>query len=258
MPKLWQDIIGLWASYMTPINLQWGFTNGVEEVYKVLPDNEKNMLSYWITAISSFLPKSMSTGFIVALHEGMRKLIDFDNLKNVPYEVYIGALNLQKRQAEIFSREEITPAHLQASTTVIFMNELTRINNIPYAESTYVDAYNFKQVLEAHPDIDTIVLIDILGMKSWVYAPKDLMDAFNVSITGGFANSARDDLAIFEERYLNKTDKNGKYLFHQRKIDYIKIGYDVPEDIHPTWSYDVMDRLEKIGHDAALQYVDRF
>ena len=172
--------------------------------------------------------------------------------------LYIGALNLKTRLPEIFPKDKITPAHLQSSTTVIFMNEISYMDNIPYAESTYVDAYNFKNILALHPDIDTIVLIDILGLKSWVYEPVDLVDAFNVSITGGFANTARDDLAIFEERYLNKEDDKGKMKYHKKKIKYVKVTYELPKDIRPTWSLPVSDQLVKIGYDAALKIINDF
>lgn len=255
LPKIWQDVIGFWFSALTPVNLQWNVSNSFWKSYASVFSQPE--LDAWIPAFSGLIPQSKATGFIVALHAGMRKLIDFDNLKTIPEEIYVGALNLKDREPVIFSKETITPAHLQASTTVIFMNEICRINGVPYAESTYVDAYNFKQILQAHPDLDTIVLIDILGLKSWVYEPRDLVDAFNVSITGGFANSARNDLAIFEERYLNK-EKDGKFLYHRNKINYVKVQYEMPHDVIPTWSMDVMDRLEDIGQRAALEYLDRF
>jgi predicted acylesterase/phospholipase RssA len=257
LPKLWQDTIGLFCSFLTPINLQWEFPRDFLENYRDLPQEHQNALGFWISLMTTLIPKSRATGFILALHEGMRKLIDFDALKAVPQHLYIGALNLRNRQVTVFPKEVITPRHLQASTTVIFMNELCWIDGDPYAESTYVDAYNFKQVFAIHPDIEKVVLIDILGLKSWVYEPTDLMDAFNVAITGGFANSARDDLAVFEERYLNKRNEAGALLYHQKPIEYIKIHYEVPEDIRPTWSEDVMDRLEEIGRNAALDYLDR-
>lgn len=257
LPKLWQDFMGFLTAFWTPMNLQWTFGRSFQEIYAALPQEDQNIIGLYTAWLSSLTPKSRATGFIVPLHEGMKKLIDFDELKTLAQEVYIGALNLKARMPVVFSKKRITPAHLQASTTVIFMNEICRIRNVPYAESTYVDAYNFKQVLQKHPDIDTIVVIDILGLKSWVYEPGDLIDAFNVSLTGGFANSARNDLAIFEERYLNK-QKDGAYLYHRHPINYVKVSYDMPEDVIPTWSVDTMDRLEKIGYAAALDYLDRF
>ncbi len=257
LPKLWQDFYGFLAAFSTPLNLRWGYTRSFWEIYNDLPAEDQNPIGAWISMVTACIPKAQSTGFVVPLHGGMRTLIDFDNLKSVPQEIYIGALNLRDRHPELFSKDVITPAHLQASTTVIFMNEICRIGDLPYAESTYVDAYNFKEVLEMHPDIDTIVLIDILGMKSWVYEPQDLVDAFNVSITGGFANSARDDLAIFEERYLNKRDETGRYRYHDGEINYVKVQYEIPPDIRPTWTEDVMNRLEAIGYEAATDCLNR-
>ncbi|MDM8535494.1 patatin-like phospholipase family protein [Desulfobacterales bacterium HSG17] len=254
LPKIWQDSIGFWTSLCTPVNLQCEYSFPYNALFKSI--QKQSLPDFYLAMMSAMIPKSNATGFIVPLHAGMRKIIDFEALKQIDQEIFIGALNLNNREPVLFSKHEITPLHLQASTTVIFMNEICRINDTPYAESTYVDAYNFREVLQKHPDIDTIVLIDILGMRSWVYEPKDLVDAFNVSITGGFANSARDDLAVFEERYLNRKDEQGQFKFHNKNINYVKVQYEVPQDIHPTWSIEVMNRLDKVGYDAALNYLD--
>lgn len=256
LPKIWQDFIGFQVSLFMPVNLQWEYSFPYKEFFDSF--SNMNIPEFYLALMSAAIPKSNATGFITPVHAGMKKLIDFQSLKNADQEIFIGALNLIDREPALFSKDQITPAHLQASTTVIFMNEICRINDIPYAESTYVDAYNFREVLHKHPDIETIVVIDILGLKSWVYEPKDLVDAFNVSITGGFANSARDDLAVFEERYLNKKDEQGEYKFHQKNINYVKVKYEVPVDIHPTWSIEVMERLDKVGYEAALNYLENF
>lgn len=175
-------------------------------------------------------------------------VIDFDKLKDIPEDFYINAYNINDRQMENFHKAEITPDHFHASFAFPFIYPPYKMNGKYYFEGASVDALNYKSLVNKHPEVDTIVVFDILGTDKLIREPKNIYDAWVVSIMVPLVEIARDDTKIFELKY-NK-GKNKRNL--------LKVNFDIPESQWPyvlDWSYSNLKALYDTGYESGLKFI---
>lgn len=176
----------------------------------------------------------------------LQELIDFEKLPNVDKDVYINALNVTDKKAQLFSKKEITIDHVIAGSSLYYIANQTEIDGKIYAEGSYIDCLNYKGVTEAHKDIDTIVVMNILNRRALIREPENLNDAYNLSVMLPFVTIAGDDTKIFEAKY--KGD-----------INLLKVPLEIPEENAKTaidWSYSNFQALKEIGYKAGLKFYD--
>lgn len=227
-----------WLKYMTALN----------PFYSLNPDNEVQRFFcdsylYWLTACTPglMLPEQVSISRIAPFLESF---IDFDQIKNVTNDIYINALNVTDRSIEIFGKESITQQHVIAGSSLFFICPQQNISGKWYGEGSYLDSLNYEGVLKTHEDIDTIVVMNILNKKAVIRTPKNLYDAYNLSIMLPFITIAEDDTKIFEAKY--KGD-----------INLLKVGFRIPDDHAPyvmDWSAYNFKILRDIGYKAGLSF----
>lgn len=178
------------------------------------------------------------------------KIIDFSALSSIDGEFQVNAYNLTKRRMENFSKSQITPQHLQAALSFPFLYPPTQIGEEFYIEGAALDCLNFAGLLERHPDLQEIVVFDILGADKLLRAPRNLYDAWVMSIITPLVEIARDDLKIFVAEHLDKYPKL-KPPYRVPLVD------DIPDEQLPDvfdWSRSNLDRLFDIGYEAAAGY----
>ena len=95
-----------------------------------------------------------------------------------------------------------------------------------------VDCLNYKSPVENHADVDRIVVFDIIGAEQLIRVPKNLWDAYIISIIVPLVEIARDDTKIFQSRY--NTDSSGNEI-----MKLMMVKFDIPDDEWPSvldWS----------------------
>jgi len=171
------------------------------------PTPAQRLFSDWIQLIiSAFSPTDltqMSKG-LCAHMPFITDLVDFEKIKNIEPEFYINAYNVTDRRMDNFSKREITVEHYFASSSFPFIYPPTNINGKLYFEGAVVDCLNYKSLVENHPEVDTIVVFDILGCDKLFREPRDLYDAWVLSMITPIIEIARDDTKIFELKFTNR------------------------------------------------------
>jgi NTE family protein len=220
------------------------------------PSPMQRLFSDWVQlVICSFSPSDvtpMSKG-LCAHMPFITDWVDFEKLRGVDFEFYINAYNITDRCMDIFSKKEITVEHYLACSSFPFIYPPMRMNGKLYFEGAAVDCLNYKSLVEKHPEVDTIVVFDVLGSEKLFREPRDLYDAWVLSIITPLVEIARDDTKIFELKYNQGPD--GKAL---RKI--LKVEFDVPEEHLPQvldWSYSNLSTLFDIGYQSGLKFYEK-
>lgn len=219
------------------------------------PTPAQRFLADWIQLVTAVFSPSDLTPMSKGLCAHMPIItdwVDFQKLKKVDFAFYINAYNITDRCMQIFSKEEITIEHYFACSAFPFIYPPKRMDGKLYFEGAAVDCLNYKSLVEKHPEVGTIVVFDVLGCEKLFREPKDLYDAWVLSIITPLVEIARDDTKIFELKYNRGPD--GSPL---RKL--LKVEFDIPEEHLPQvldWSYSNLKMLFDIGYRSGLRFYE--
>lgn len=178
------------------------------------------------------------------------QIIDFDAIADIQPEFYVNAFNLRTRKMENFNKAQLTPQHLHAALSFPFLYPPTELDGGLYIEGAALDCLNFKDLLALHPQLEEIVVFDLLGADRLLRAPTGLYDAWVMSILTPLIEIARDDLKIFEAEHLGKYPK----LHKPHRVPLVE---DVPDADLPDvfdWSRSNLTRLFDVGYESAARY----
>lgn len=173
-------------------------------------------------------------------------IIDFAAVPNIRPEFYVNAFDLRARVMRNFGKRELNARHLQAALSFPFIYPPTELDGGLYIEGAALDCLNFKGLLERAPELEEIVIFDILGAERLLRAPRDLYDAWVMSILTPLIEIARDDLKIFEASHLHKYPK----LHRPYRVPLVE---KIPDADLPDvfdWSRSNLLRLYDIGYEA--------
>lgn len=224
----------------------------INNILTAVPQNQfmrffYDMLTLYINSMSPSNMNYYSKG-LCANVPFVESVVDFENLKNIPQDFYINAYNINDKKMENFSKDEITPDHFHASFAFPLIYPPYEMNGKYYFEGASVDALNYKGLINNHPEVDTIVVFDILGTDNIIRQPKNIYDAWVVSIMVPLVEIARDDTKIFELKY--NTGKNKRNL--------LKVQFDIPEKQWPyvlDWTYSNLKTLYDVGYESGKKFI---
>ena len=211
--------------------------------------------------LATFCPTDLS-----AASQGMcqpapfvEQAVDFSKLKEFKGDFYMSAYCIETGKMQIFEKEEITIEQFQAALAFPLIYAPFKMNGYTYLEGAAKDTLNFKGLLDKHkgrrrPVIDTIVVLDVLGMKELVAEPRSLYDAWVKSIIVPLTAIAEDDIKLFEQLHLEKP-KNRKKYFGGKKPNVVKIDFkkQISHNNWPNvldWSYGNLSALYEAGYRA--------
>jgi len=209
--------------------------------------------------LATFCPSDLS-----AASQGMcqpapfvEQAVDFSKLKEFKGEFYMSAYCIESGKMEIFEKKEITIEQFQAALAFPLIYAPFKMNGKTYLEGAAKDTLNFKGLLEyrkGHPFIDTIVVLDVLGMKELIAEPRSLYDAWVKSIIVPLTAIAEDDIKLFERLHLANIDNLEKY-FGGKKPNLVKIDFhkQISHNNWPNvldWSYSNLSALYEAGYRA--------
>lgn len=211
--------------------------------------------------LATFCPTDLS-----AASQGMcqpapfvEQAVDFSKLKEFKGEFYMSAYCIESGKMEIFEKKEITIEQFQAALAFPLIYAPFKMNGMTYLEGAAKDTLNFKGLLEkrkrkGHPVIDTIVVLDVLGMKELIAEPRGLYDAWVKSIIVPLTAIAEDDIKLFEQLHLENKVNLKKY-FRGKKPKVVKIDFQkqISHNNWPNvldWSYSNLSALYEAGYRA--------
>lgn len=204
------------------------------------------------TCPTDLSPKSLG---LCASVPFLEETIDFDALRASPTEFYVNAYNITRRKMQSFARQDITPDHCRAALAFPFLYppylayDPESKKECLYYEGAAHDCLNYKALVDHEPEVSRIVVFDVLGADELMRAPRDLYDAWLLSIIVPTVEIAKDDTKIFEAVY-NRNPK--RRLF--------KVPFDIPESQLPyalDWSRSNLKTLYRIGYGSAKDFLAR-
>jgi NTE family protein len=184
----------------------------------------------------------------------VEQIIDFEKLKSIAPYFYLNAYNVTKEIIDDFSKEDITLEHFHAALAFPFIYGPYALNHNLYYEGAVVNCLNFKDLVERHTGLETIVVFDVLGAESLIRTPRNLYDSWVLSIIIPLVKIAEHDLELFALK-----QNKGWQRSEGAKTDLLKIEFDIPED-HLVevldWSASNAKRLFDIGYKSGLRFCE--
>ncbi len=182
----------------------------------------------------------------------IEQIIDFARIKHIEPYFYLNAYNVSKEIIDDFTKDEITPDHFHAALAFPFIYGPYRLNGDLYYEGAVVDCLNFKDLVEKHTGLETIVVFDVLGTDTLIRAPRNLYDSWVLSMIIPLVKTAEDNLELFALKY-NK----GWRRAQGARTDLLRIEFDIPEEYLVEvldWSESNAKRLFDIGFKSGLSF----
>jgi predicted acylesterase/phospholipase RssA len=180
-------------------------------------------------------------------------IVDFARIKDIAPYFYINAYNLTRETIDDFPREAITPAHFRAAFAFPFIYGPYRMDGCDYYEGATRDCLNFKDLVEKHTGLETIVVLDVLGTDALIRKPRNLYDSWVLSMIIPLVKTAEDNLELFALKH------NGGWRRSEgAKADLLVLPFDVPERDLPQvldWSHSNGQRLFEVGYRAAQAFL---
>ncbi|WP_348946275.1 patatin-like phospholipase family protein [Chitinibacter sp. FCG-7] len=176
-------------------------------------------------------------------------LIDFAALKDSPVDLWVNAYNLSQRKMVNWSQADIDNQKLQAALSFPYLYPPTELDGDFYIEGAAIDCLNFKALVDHYDgDLGEIVVFDLLGAEKLLRKPRDLYDAWVMSIITPLVEIARDDVKLFEA--LHNADE--QITLHKVPL----LDAITPEDLPDVfdWSRSNLTTLYQVGYQTAKAY----
>jgi NTE family protein len=237
--RLYNDLVDLWAAVITPTTL-----------------------NYWSKGVCDPLP------FI-------EDLVDFKELGQRGGDFFLNFTSAEDiaeaaqwatpgrsgtgAAVKVFNRGKITPDHVRAAFAYPFIYTPVKIEDRQYFEGANWEPISFGKFLETvSKDVQTVVLIDIVSKleQFLLREPRNLWDAFGLSLILPVVAHAKKELARFEKDVHDGRYKAGGFDFAFRKIEFPITG---PEASHILdWSYSNMSAMFDIGRTEGAKFYQNY
>jgi len=181
------------------------------------------------------------------------QMVDFDKVKSIAPYFYLNAYNLTDQVMDNFTKDEIGLDHFKAAFAFPFIYGPYELNGKDYYEGASHDCLNFQDMLARHPNLETVVIFDVLGHDSLIRRPRNLYDSWVLSMIIPLVKVAEDNLTLFIE-----TVNGGRSRKDGARTDVLTVPFPVPEDHLDDvldWSYSNGKELFRIGYESAVQFL---
>lgn len=222
-------------------------------------DRYRRLYNDWVElCMTTIMPTTLtytSKGLCAPL-PFLEELVDFKRLRQVKGEFFINAYNITEHRMQEFAKDEIDARHFRAALAYPFMYPPAEIDGKFYSEGADQDPLNLPRLHELaiardntfNPEI--IVLIDIFASleKALIRTPRNLWDAYGLSIITPVVSLAKLQLELFDLKYGNDPT-----------IKLHRLTFDIPQEHWPyvlDWSYSNMRQLWEIGKKAGDKFYD--
>lgn len=215
----------------------------------------EQLFADWVKLVfSSYCPSNLHSGSLglCANVPFLEETVDFAALREARTAFYINAYNITDGCMDNFRNDEITADHCRAALAFPFLYPPFPLKNDKGEEKFYYegaahDCLNYKALVEKEADVKRIVVFDVLGADELMRHPRDLYDAWLLSMIVPLVELARDDTKIFQAEY-NKN--NERELF--------QVPFNIPKEQIPEsldWSRSNLETLFTVGYESAIAYL---
>ena len=248
---------------------------------------DRRLFEDWVDLVFTALAPSTLTPWSSGLCDiapYLEDFVDFEALKQYKGQFYLNAFNLSKQREERFTRDEIDATHVRAAIAYPFIYPPGRIRDALYSEGASHDPLllpqarddrfpegiedadswlwfeaiqpaftrHLRRKLETKPlkPSGSLVCLDILGSlgKSALRKPRDLWDAYGLSLIAPIIELAQKDSARFRQ-----LDNDRLFL------DWYEL-LDMPFDFKTVrrhildWSYSNLCDMWDLGYETGLRF----
>jgi len=185
----------------------------------------------------------------------LEQSIDFSAVATMQPAFYINAYNMTQGRMQIWGKEEIQPVHVRAALSFPFLYPPTEIDGEDYIEGAALDTLNFQPFetdadgQSMHDDVDTLVVLDILGDERLIRKPRNLYDAWVRSVITPLVKISKAETRLFELEH-NTDPATGQPKRRMLKVDLMQ---GIPDGHWPEvleWSASNMQLLFEVGYRA--------
>jgi len=213
--------------------------------------------------LSAMSPSDLSSKSLglCAHHPFLEQSIDFEAIARMKPDFYINAYNMSKGEMQIWDKQQIEPVHVRAALSFPFLYPPTEIDGDDYIEGAALDTLNFNPLMSKpgdpvpgkHDDIETLVVLDILGEDRLIRKPRNLYDAWVRSIITPLVKISKTEMRLFELEH-NTNPQTGEPLRRLLKVDLMS---GIPDEHWPEvldWSASNMQLLFDVGYRAGQKF----
>lgn len=185
----------------------------------------------------------------------LEQIVDFAALARQSTPFYVNAYNIDDREMQTFSsaRGEINADAVRAALAFPFLYPPYQMKDPRdgqekyYYEGAAHDCLNYKALVQHEEEVRNIVVFDVLGAEQLMRKPRDLYDAWVLSIIVPLVEIARDDTKIFTEKH----NRDGRW-------NLLRLKFDIPAERWEKsldWSRSNLETLFEIGYDSARRFL---
>lgn len=118
-------------------------------------DDASRLMADWMALwAATFCPSDLSMKSLGLCDHApwIDEVVDFDKLRQFPGEFYMNAYCITDHKMEIFTKEQITPAHFRASLAFPLIYPPFKLNGKTYIEGSAIDTLCFEGLLKYRDD----------------------------------------------------------------------------------------------------------
>ncbi len=164
----------------------------------------ERLVSDWASLVAATLSPWDITGTGTGLCQPppwIEDAVDFGKLREFPGLFRMTAWSIDDEEEHTFTKHEITAEHFKAALAMPFIYAPYSVNGKTYLEGSAFDTLEFApgeliDIIDDH--VDTLIFFDVLGHRNLVRAPKNLYDAWVLSIINPLVRLAELNLKVFE------------------------------------------------------------
>jgi NTE family protein len=206
----------------------------------------------WATMCPSLLDPF--SGGLCARLPFIEQVVDFTKIKNIAPHFSMSAFSLTREMMVDFPKSDITVEHFRAALAFPFIYGPYRLGDEWFYEGAVRECINYKDLVEKHPGLETIVVLDVLGSDTLIRVPRNLYDSWVLSMIIPLVKIAEDDTELFAIKH------NGGFRRSDgAKCDLYKLQFDIPDEYLGEvleWSSSNAQRLFDIGYQTAMEFCE--
>jgi NTE family protein len=222
----------------------------------------------WFSALAPSTLSYQSKGLAAPL-PFLEEVVDFGKFRQKvnakkDFKLLVNTYCITDNKMEIFENERIDARHVRAALSLPFLYPPGEVDGKYYLEGAAQEPLNFRG-LRTSLNVDysdtphAVVVLDIMGRNpEWaIRVPRDLWDAYIISVVTPIVALAKKDLALFKFKHNEESlgRSGGRRLFELIEIDFPIPKADAPRVLE--WSYSNLRDLFRIGREAGEKFLGK-
>jgi len=216
-------------------------------------------IDFWFSALTPTTLNYSSEGLCDPI-PFLDDIVDWQALKYFHGDFFLNAYNITKNRVDMFDKQQLTPQHVRAALALPFVYPPLPVGSDLYYEGADRQPIPFTHFAEIPRFSETglVVIMDILNSlaPALVRKPRNLWDAYNISIVTPIVTLAHWDLVRFRDFLHSEDIKHRAPKLHDVVLQFTIPSAEVPNLL--DWSHSNLRRLWDIGYETGQRFVERY